>query len=144
MHRALLGRSSVESFARAARATLVAAVAAYLFVLTGLAVAIAGLAGLSGYLPRDPAGSAATPWIAGGYLGLGGAFFVALLLQSCGQIRAVLVTCASALVVEFMVAEAVASSAGNPWAVQFTVAWALFGALVTYAFVVLGRATSHR
>ncbi|HEV7935689.1 MAG TPA: hypothetical protein VGP70_25655 [Actinomadura sp.] len=144
MHRALLSRSSVESFARAARATLVAAVAAYLFVLTGLAVAIAGLAGLSGYLPRDPAGSAATPWIAGGYLGLGGAFFVALLLQSCGQIRAVLVTCASALVVEVLAAEAVASSAGNPWMVQFAVACALFWALLAYAFIVLGRATSHR
>ncbi|GAA2078669.1 hypothetical protein [Actinomadura alba] len=139
MHRTLLGHSSVRGFALAARATLAAAVAAYLVVLTALAVAIAGLAGLNGDLLRDSAGPATTTWTAGGYLGLGGAFFVALLLQSCGRIRAVLAGCASALA-----AETVASHAANPWVVQFVVACGLLVALLTYAFVVLGRATSHR
>jgi hypothetical protein len=129
----------MEGFVRAARATLVAAVVAYLLVLMGLTVAITGLAGLGGHLPRELADASATSWTAGGYLGLGGAFFVALLLQSCGRIRAVLVTCAAALTTE-----AVASGVADPWVVQFAVAGGLFGVLSAYAFVVLGRATSHR
>jgi hypothetical protein len=137
MHQTLLSRTSVEGFVRAARATLVAAVVAYLLVLMCLTVAITGLAGLGGHLPRDLAD--ATSWTTGGYLGLGGAFFVALLLQSCGRIRAVLVTCAAALTTE-----AVASCVADPWVVQFAVAGGLFGVLSAYAFVVLGRATSHR
>jgi hypothetical protein len=143
LRRALLTWGSVGSFARAARAALVTAVAGYLAAVAGLAAAVTVPVGLIGELPRalarDLADQAAVPWIAGGHLCLGGALFVALLLQSCGRIRAVLIAFATALT-----AETVGSQIGNPWVIQCAVAGGLFCALCAYALVVLGRATPHR
>lgn len=134
LRRVLLTRGSLASFARAARGVLLVAVAGYLVALSGLAVAVALPADLAGHPLRGP-----VPWIAAGHLCLGGAFFVALLLQSSGRVRVVLTAFAAALS-----AEAVASFLTNPWVVQCAVAAALFGTLCGYALVVLARATPHR
>ncbi|MFL6055106.1 MAG: hypothetical protein ACJ72W_19670 [Actinoallomurus sp.] len=139
LRRVSLTRSSLGSFALVARVALVAAIAGYLFALMALAAAIAVPAGLVGGLHWGPA----APWIAGGHLCLGGAFFVALLLQSSGRSRArmrmVLIAFTAALTTE-----AVASSIGDPWVVQCAAAAMLFGVLCTYALVVLAKATPHR
>lgn len=140
LRRALLTRTGLRPFARAARAALVAAVACYLAALAGLAAAIAVPVALTGH-PRWSAVPAA--WIAGGHLCLGGAFFVALLLlssgRSRGRTRAVLAALAAALA-----AEAPASLVADPRAVQCAAAALLFGALCAYALVALARATPHR
>jgi hypothetical protein len=135
VYRLLLGSGSVRGFTRAARAALAAVVTGYMLALTTLAVAIMWAAGV-------PV-AAATPWVAGGYICLGGAFFVGLLLQSCGRIPAALVACGVALAAE--VAVVVAADPGPArLAGRFAITAALFGALSIFAFVVLGRATSHR
>lgn len=144
VHRLLVTRSGMGGFAWSARTVLMVAVALYavaLLALAGLIVAVG--TGLGGGLLDGIAGAAATPWVAGANLGLGCAFFVALLLQSCGRIRPVVAACTVVLA-----GEAVAAFAIGPGTAQLTVqfvAGAGLGAvLLIYALVVLGRATSYR
>lgn len=145
LRRASLTRNSLRSFARAARTALVTAVAGYLAALAGLAAVIAVPAGLIGDLRWDPFPA---PWIAGGNLCLGGAFFVALLLQSSGRsrgrTRTVLGVFTLALATEAASLLPAPWPAVNPWVVQCAAALVLFGALCAYALVVLARATPHR
>lgn len=75
------------------------------------------------------------------YLLLGGALVVALMLQSCGQTAASLVCCSLTLAVEMTV---MFTAAPDPGSVQLAGAVVLFTVLLSYAVVVLGRATCHR
>jgi hypothetical protein len=143
VHRLLVTRASMRRFAWSARGVLGVAVAAYAAGLVALGAVIVAVAGSIGHTLDGLAEAAATPWIAGANLSLGCAFFVALLLQSCGRIRPVVAICAVALA-----AEAAATLALGPGmvqlAIQFATAAGLCAALLTYALVVLGRATSYR
>ncbi|HEU5156680.1 MAG TPA: hypothetical protein VFU43_06750 [Streptosporangiaceae bacterium] len=148
VHGLLVTRTSMARFAWAARTVLLVAVALYAAALLALAaVIVAAAAGIGGVLDGDllagMAGAAATPWVAGANLGLGCAFFVALLLQSCGRIRPVVVACAAALAAEAGVAVALGPGSAQ-LAVQFTASTGLCTVLLAYALVVLGRATSYR
>ncbi|GAB2849481.1 hypothetical protein GCM10022221_56160 [Actinocorallia aurea] len=75
------------------------------------------------------------------FLLLGGALVVALILQSFGRTAAPVGLCAGALLAETAV---LMTAAPDPGAVQLHGAVLLFAALLAYAVVVLGRATTHR
>jgi hypothetical protein len=154
----LLGRSpDLRRFAIGSRCLLAAMVAAYLAVLGVLGAGVAwtsglAMAGLSGArlstAGLTPAGLTAAGFTAAGaiaftgFLGLGGAFFVALLLQSCGHVGPVLAVCAVALGGE--IAVLAAGSGADPGTVQAVAACGLFAVLLGYAVVALSRATRHR
>jgi hypothetical protein len=157
VHGLLVTRTRMTAFAWSARGVLMTVVALYAAALVALVVVIvaaaAAIGGPGGGGSRDagwPAGvltdtaaAPATPWVVGANLGLGCAFFVALLLQSCGRIRPVVVACAGVLA-----AEAVAAVVMGPGPAQLTTQFAASAGLCTvlliYALVVLGRATSFR
>ncbi|WP_067462234.1 hypothetical protein [Actinomadura macra] len=134
VHHLLRLHSDIASFTRAARTALATALARYLAALTGLVAVAAPIAGLSA--------TAATLRMLAGFLGLGGAFFLALVLQACGRVRVVLGASACALLAE--IASAVGAPAAEPATVQLAVAGALLLTLSIYAGTVLSRATSHR
>ncbi|WP_242887576.1 hypothetical protein [Actinomadura litoris] len=134
VHDLLRVHTDIAGFARAARAALAGALARYLASLTALVAAIAPLAGL----PL----TAATLRILLGFVGLGGAFFIALVLQACGRVGVVIAASASALLTE--VASAVGVPGADPGTVQMAVAAGLLLVLMVYAGTVLARATSHR
>jgi hypothetical protein len=155
VHRLLVTRTGMAGFAWTARGVLLTVVALYAAALGALAVVIvAAAAGIDGSAIDGPrgggllagvAGASATPWVAGANLGLGCAFFVALLLQSCGRIRPVVISCAAVLAAE--AAAAVALGPGQAQVqlvVQFAASAGLCAVLLIYALVVLGRATSYR
>jgi hypothetical protein len=154
----LLGRSpDLRIFAIGSRCLLAGVVALYLAALGGLVSAVAWMSGVT-------ASAGLVCFI--GYLGLGGAFFVALLLQSCGHVRSVLAVCALALAAEIateiatemargMAAGAATQTAAgttvvaaglapDPELVQAVAACGLFAALLAYALVALSKATCHR
>src|SRR5262249_35242933 len=86
----LRGTASLKVFRRRAQWILLGGVAQYLLaaaLLTAAAVAIATGAGM---IEFDPAMLPAT----GAYLALGGAMFLALLLQALGDYKAALLACA--------------------------------------------------
>ncbi|WP_242902264.1 hypothetical protein [Actinomadura terrae] len=134
VHDLLRVHTDIGGFARAARAALAGALARYIASLTALVAAIAPLAGV----PL----TAATLRILLGYVGLGGAFFIALVLQACGRVGVVLAASASALLAE--AASATGVPGLDPGTVQLVVAAGLLLVLTTYAGAVLARATSHR
>jgi hypothetical protein len=76
-----------------------------------------------------------------GYLLLGGALLLALMLQSCGRTKASLVCCSCALAAE---AGAMVTLSPAPSVVQLSGAVVLFTVLLCFAVVVLGRATTHQ
>lgn len=143
VHGLLATRTGMGPFARSARGALAVAVAAYAAGLLALAAAVVAVGEKLGGLPHDLAGKAATPWIAGAGLALGCAFFVALLLQSSGHIKAVVGCCAVVLAAEAAVTPAVGRGTVQ-LTVQFAAAAGLCAILLIYALVVLGRATSYR
>jgi hypothetical protein len=160
VHRLLVTRTGMAGFAWAARGVLLTVVALYAAALVAMAVVIVAAAAAiddrqDGGLLAGVAGAPATPWVAGANLGLGCAFFVALLLQSCGRIRPVVVACTAVLAVEAAAAVALGPGPGpglgaGPGSgqaqlmVQFAASAGLCTVLLIYAFVVLGRATSYR
>ncbi|TDD73300.1 hypothetical protein [Actinomadura rubrisoli] len=126
--------TDMPGFARAARVTLGSALARYMASLTALVTVSALIAGL----PT----SGATLRVLGGFVGLGGAFFLALVLQACGRVAVALTTCACALAAEVAAAWSVPRT--EPGTIQMAVAGALFLILTIYAGRVLSRATPHR
>ncbi len=114
-------------------------VVAYLVVLALIADVLAWVGHATG-------GFAVTPRLFWTAVALGGALFVALGLRSCGVTRVVLASCAATLLGE------AAFWWGSDWrgqpvdvvSVQLVACAALFAVLLTYAVVVLGRATRHR
>lgn len=76
-----------------------------------------------------------------GYLLLGGALLLALMLQSCGRTKESLVCCACALAAEVSVMVTVSP---DPGVVQLSGALVLFAVLLSFAVAVLGRATTHQ
>jgi hypothetical protein len=76
-----------------------------------------------------------------GYLLLGGALLLALMLQSCGRTKESLVCCACALAAEISVMVTVSP---DPGVVQLSGALVLFTVLLSFAVAVLGRATTHQ
>ncbi|WP_131735966.1 hypothetical protein [Actinomadura roseirufa] len=134
VHRLLHEHWDIVGFTRAARAVLAGALARYLAALAVLVAVAAALAGL----PT----TAATLRMLGGFLGLGGVFFLALILQACGRIGVVLLAYACFLAAEAAVAWAVPGM--EPGTVQMAAAGGLFLVLSIYAGDVLSRATSHR
>lgn len=130
--RLLRSTAHLDGFARAARLVLLNAVLQYLAaacLLTGAAIAVAAKTGL--VPPQEPvmAGLVA-------YLALGGAMFVALLLQAFGVRRVTLLACAAALAYVVLFSDRGASA-------QVVAYAGLFGFLGAYAAVVLGRAVRH-
>jgi hypothetical protein len=152
VHRLLVTRTAMAGFAWAARGVLITVVALYAAALVTLAVVIvAAVAAIGdargGGLLAGVAGAPATPWVVGANLSLGCAFFVALLLQSCGRIRPVVVACSAVLAAEAAAALALAPGSRQGTAqlmVQFAASAGLCAVLLIYAFVVLGRATAYR
>jgi hypothetical protein len=160
VHRLLVTRTRMAAFAWTARGVLTTTLALYAAVLAALVVVIVGAAAVIGVFDiADIVGAPATPWVAGADLGLGGAFFVALLLQSCGRIRPVVVACAVVLAAETAAAFVLGPGPGpasglgrgpgsGPGTAQLTVQFAASAGLCTwllgYALAVLGRATSFR
>lgn len=130
-HELLQAAHSLREFALDVRTTLIDLVTRFLAVLAvllGVALAVAGP--FQGFTRMSACS-----------LLLGGALVVALMLQSCGRTTASLVCCALALAGE---TAALVVSAAEPAVIQLCGAAALFTVLLTYAVVVLGRATAHR
>ncbi|WP_106397694.1 hypothetical protein [Actinocorallia populi] len=130
-HDLLQESHSLQEFGWHIRVTLLELVVRFLAVL-------AVLLGLAFMVAEASRG---TLQVAACSLLLGGALFVALMLQSCGRATASLVCCAVALVLE---TAALVLAAPPPVAVQLGGAAGLFTVLLAYAVVVLGRATAHR
>jgi hypothetical protein len=143
VHGLLVSRTSMGRFAWSARGALAAAIALYTVALLALAAGIVAVAHAIGGLLDGVAAAPATPWVAGANLGLGCAFFVALLLQSCGRVRPVVAACAVVLAAEAAVACLLGPGAVQLM-IQFGASAGLCTALLIYALVVLGRATSYR
>ncbi|WUI01222.1 hypothetical protein OHR68_05205 [Spirillospora sp. NBC_00431] len=134
VHDLLVTHTDMAGFGRAARVALAVALARYVASLVALLTVAALLAGLPG--------TAGTVRALGGFLALGCAFFLALVLQACGRVEAVLAVFGCALAAE--VAAALAVPRAAPGTVQLVAAGALLAFLMTYAGRVLARATSHR
>jgi hypothetical protein len=130
--RRLRNTDDLRWFATTARLALVAAVLQYLFVAALLIAAVVTVATESGFIPIQPA---LLPEL-GAYLALGGAMFLALLLQAFGGRSFTLLACAAALAVEFALRSSLVSA-------QIVGAVGLFAVLGMYAFVVLGRSVRH-
>ncbi|HWE89982.1 MAG TPA: hypothetical protein VG317_11025 [Pseudonocardiaceae bacterium] len=78
----------------------------------------------------------------GGYVAVGGALFVALLMQAFGAVWAVLCWCLGAIVVEALL---VITAPGAPaLGVQLVIGVGLLWALLVHAGILLGRATRHQ
>jgi hypothetical protein len=144
VHGFLVTRTSMGRFAWSARGALVLAVALYAVALLALAAVIVAVAAAIGGLLHGLAEAPSTPWVAGANLGLGCAFFVALLLQSCGRIRPVVVACSVVLAAETAASLALGPGTTMQLAVQLAASTGLCAALLIYALTVLGRATSYR
>ncbi len=130
----LRAHTGIAEFTRAARLALASALVRYLaslLALVGVAAVVAGL----------PA-SAVTVRTLGGFVALGCAFFLALVLQACGRVHVVLVAHSCALAAE--TAAAITVPDVPPGTVQLAAADALLTFLTAYAGRVLARATSHR
>jgi hypothetical protein len=122
----------LAAFAARARAALLTALLQYLACAVVLTVAVTAVAGLTGLMHLQVA---ALPQIAA-YLVLGGAMFVALLLQAFGSGIVPPAACAVALAAEI---------ACRRWGVtgQLVIITALLIALTGYAATVLGSAIRH-
>jgi hypothetical protein len=130
----------LRQFGRQSRFVLFAAVVRYLAaasVLIAAAVAIADLAGMAGPQWTIYVQCAA-------YLALGGALFVALLLQSLGGGSLTLLACAGALAVEGLLVMWHRWWSVDAMSAQLVVSAGLLGVLFGYARVVLSRAVRHR
>ncbi|MGH3244221.1 MAG: hypothetical protein ACRDNL_27870, partial [Spirillospora sp.] len=134
VHDLLVSRTDMAGFGRDARAALAAALARYVASLLALGTLAALLAGL-------PA-TVVTVRTLAGFLALGCAFFLALVLQACGRVEVVLAMFGCALAAEVTATLAVPRLA--PGTVQLVAAGVLLAFLTTYAGRVLTRATSHR
>ncbi|MEO3786511.1 hypothetical protein ABGB12_24565 [Actinocorallia sp. B10E7] len=130
-HELLRETRSLREFAMHVRVTLLELVARFLAVL-------AVLLGLAFLAAETSPGLVRTAVCS---LLLGGALFVALMLQSCGCTTAPLVCCGAALAAETAV---LVAAAPPPAEVQLYGSAALFTVLLAYAVVALGRATAHR
>jgi hypothetical protein len=130
--RLLRSVGTLRAFARRARQAVIAAVAWYLAAAVALTVATVAVAAWTGVVPA--------PWRPSpevlAYLALGGAMFVALLLQAMGERLVPLVACAAAL------ATGIAVHGAGPAAV-FAVNAALLVVLCVHAVRVLGSAMRH-
>ena len=131
--------TSIKRFAGRARRTLACSIVGYL-------VALIALTDTTIWLAHVLSSSAVTTQLFWTCVALGGALFVALALRSCGVTAFVLGACGLALG-----AEAVTTILGLRLGLHLggdqlhlITCAALFGALLTYAFVVLGWATRHR
>ncbi|OLB82553.1 MAG: hypothetical protein AUI14_00470 [Actinobacteria bacterium 13_2_20CM_2_71_6] len=138
-YRALATTYRLRDFA--ARAT-----AALLCTVVGYAAALAAGSAAAGLAASQLTGRALPVLPLASYLALGAALFVALLLMSYGARASAVTGCAAALLVEYALTGA-QLHAGRPInvdAVQLGAAVGLFTVLLTYALVVLSRATRHR
>jgi hypothetical protein len=122
----------MRRFATTARLALLAAVLQYLFAGALLITAVVAVAAESGFIRVQPA---LLPEL-GAYLALGGAMFLALLLQAFGGRSFTLLACAAALAVEFALRSSGVSA-------QIVGAVGLLAVLGAYAGVVLGRSVRH-
>jgi len=125
-----------RGFGWRARLGLLGAVGRYVFVLAALIAGISWAAVFSG----GHRVFEAAPVLAG-HLLLGTAFFVALILQSCGQSVVAAWGAAAALAAEAVL---VATGVASPAVVRCLVAGTLLAGLLGHGLVVLSRATAHR
>jgi hypothetical protein len=135
----LLGSVRLARFAGRARLALAGVVVGYLAVLALIADALAWVGHVTG-------GFTVTPPLFWTAVALGGALFVALALRSCGVTGPVLGACAATLAAEAALWWG-GPALGRPVdieTVQLVACAVLFGVLLAYAAVVLGRATRHR
>ncbi|WP_207936713.1 hypothetical protein, partial [Actinomadura sp. KC216] len=134
IHRLLVTHTGMAGFARSARSALGVALARY-------AASAVVLIAVAAPLARLPA-TAMTARTLGGFLALGCAFFLSLVLQACGRVGVVLPVYTLALAAE--VGAALTVPHVTPSTVQLVVSGALLVFLTTYAGRVLARVTSHR
>ncbi|MFI0404463.1 hypothetical protein [Actinomadura sp. 3N508] len=134
VHELLVTHTGMAGFARSARAALAVALARY----AASAVVLIAVAAPLARLPT----TAMTARTLGGFLALGCAFFLSLVLQACGRVGVVLPVYTLALAAE--VAAALTLPHVTPSTVQLLVSGALLVFLTTYAGRVLARVTSHR
>ncbi|WP_205718029.1 hypothetical protein, partial [Actinomadura soli] len=134
VHELLVTHTGMAGFARSARAALAVALARY-------AASAVVLVAVAAPLARLPA-TTMTARTLGGFLALGCAFFLSLVLQACGRVGVVLPVYTCALAAE--VAAALTVPHLTPSTVQLVVSGALLVFLTTYAGRVLARVTSHR
>jgi hypothetical protein len=131
-HRDLQRATTLREFGRRAGAALGCHVAAYVAALAGACVAAAVL--VRAITGDTPSAAALT-----GYVGLGGALFVALTLMSFG-VRTVAVAAVTAAVVT---EGALLAVHDDPGPIQLGVTGALFAGLLLHALSALGRAARH-
>ncbi|HEX3792080.1 MAG TPA: hypothetical protein VHW44_29730 [Pseudonocardiaceae bacterium] len=127
----------VTEFAGRSRLVLASALTRYALGAVLLMAALVGIAALTGHHPKR----ADLAWY-GGYLAVGAALFLALLLQALGAVGAVLAWCSSAVAVEAVL---VFSAPDAPvMRVQLVIGCGLLWGLLLNAGIVLARATRHR
>lgn len=121
------------------RAPLVLASALFRYVAAATLL-MAGLVGAATMLGHPPQWTDLLSY--GGYLAVGGALFLALLMQAFGAIGVVISWCAAAVVAEALL---VATAPNAPvLRVQLVIGICLLWALLIHAGILLGRASRHQ